>query len=132
VTSALSVRTISAAEHLAFLQTQESASFLQTPAWARVKREWKAESIGWSLPGSPGGELVGVALVLYRQLPRVKRYLAYLPEGPVIDWEADDLSAWLEPLAAHLRARGAFGIRIGPPVVTRRWSAAQVKDGIAD
>jgi vancomycin resistance protein VanK len=132
VTSALAVRTISAAEHLAFLQTQESASFLQTPAWARVKREWKAESIGWSLPGSPGGELVGVALVLYRQLPRVKRYLAYLPEGPVIDWEADDLSAWLEPLAAHLRARGAFGIRIGPPVVTRRWSAAQVKDGIAD
>jgi vancomycin resistance protein VanK len=132
VTSALAVRTISAAEHLAFLQTQESASFLQTPAWARVKREWKAESIGWSLPGSPGGELVGVALVLYRQLPRVKRYLAYLPEGPVIDWEADDLSAWLEPLAAHLKARGAFGIRIGPPVVTRRWSAAQVKDGIAD
>jgi vancomycin resistance protein VanK len=132
VTSALTVRTISAAEHLAFLQTQESASFLQTPAWARVKREWKAESIGWSLPGSPGGELVGVALVLYRQLPRVKRYLAYLPEGPVIDWEADDLSAWLEPLAAHLKARGAFGIRIGPPVVTRRWSAAQVKDGIAD
>ena len=26
------------------------------------------------------------ALVLYRQLPKVKRYLAYLPEGPVIDW----------------------------------------------
>ena len=28
--------------------------------------------------------------------------------------------------------QGAFGIRIGPPVVTRRWSAAQVKEGIAD
>ena len=112
MTTPLVVRTISVAEHLAFLQGQESVSFLQTPAWARVKREWKAESIGWSLPGSPAGELVGVALVLYRQLPRFKRYLAYLPEGPVIDWDTEDLSAWLSPMAAHLKARGAFGIRI--------------------
>ena len=132
MTTPLVVRTISVAEHLAFLQGRESVSFLQTPAWARVKREWKAESIGWSLPGSPAGELVGVALVLYRQLPRFKRYLAYLPEGPVIDWDTEDLSAWLSPMAAHLKARGAFGIRIGPPVITRRWSAAQVKEGIAD
>jgi lipid II:glycine glycyltransferase (peptidoglycan interpeptide bridge formation enzyme) len=132
VNSALAVRTISAEEHLAFVKAQESASFLQTPAWARVKQEWKAESIGWSLPGSPSGELVGVALVLYRQLPKVKRFLAYLPEGPVIDWETDDLAAWLVPMAAHLKAQGAFGIRIGPPVITRRWSAGQVKEGIAD
>jgi lipid II:glycine glycyltransferase (peptidoglycan interpeptide bridge formation enzyme) len=132
VTSSLAVRTISSEEHLAFLRAQDSASFLQTPAWAKVKSEWKAESIGWSLAGSPEGELVGAALVLYRQLPRVKRYLAYLPEGPVIDWETDNLGAWLTPMAAHLKAHGAFGIRIGPPVITRRWSAAQVKAGIAD
>ena len=132
MTTPLAVRTISAEEHLAFLRAQDSASFLQTPPWARVKQEWKAESLGWSLPGSPDGELVGVALVLYRQLPKVRRYLAYLPEGPVIDWDTDDLAAWLEPMATHLKAQGAFGIRIGPPVITRRWSAAQVKDGIAD
>ena len=132
MTTPLAVRTISAEEHLAFLRTRESASFLQTPPWAQVKREWRAESIGWSLPGSPDGELVGVALVLYRQLPKVRRYLAYLPEGPVIDWDTDDLGAWLEPMTAHLKAQGAFAIRIGPPVVTRRWSAGQVKDGIAD
>jgi len=124
----LSVRTIPAEEHLAFLNAQASASFLQTPAWAKVKAEWRAESIGWFLDG----DLVGAALVLYRQLPKVKRYLAYLPEGPVIDWAADDLGAWLGPMAAHLKAHGAFGIRIGPPVVTRRWDAATIKDGIAD
>jgi len=124
----LSVRSISAADHLAFLNSQSSASFLQTPAWAKVKSEWKAESIGWFR----GDELVGAALVLYRQLPKVKRYLAYLPEGPVIDWASPDLGAWLEPMAAHLKSQGAFGIRIGPPVVTRRWEAAQIKDGIAD
>jgi lipid II:glycine glycyltransferase (peptidoglycan interpeptide bridge formation enzyme) len=132
VTTSLAVRTISAEEHLDFLRSRESASFLQTPAWAKVKQEWRSESIGWSLAGSPDGELVGVALVLYRQLPKVKRYLAYLPEGPVIDWDSEDLGAWLVPMARHLGERGAFGIRIGPPVLTRRWSAAQVKEGIAD
>lgn len=124
----LHVRTITGAEHLAFLQTRDTASFLQTPAWALVKKEWKAESLGWTRDG----ELVGVALVLYRQLPKVKRYLAYLPEGPVIDWADPDLASWLDPMAAHLKQQGAFGIRIGPPVVTRKWNAAVIKDGIAD
>ncbi len=124
----LTVRPIPAADHLAYLREQSWASFLQTPAWATVKSEWRAESLGWY----DGERLVGAGLVLYRKLPRLKRYLAYLPEGPVIDWAADDLAAWLAPMAAHLRGQGAFGVRMGPPVVTRRWSAAQVKEGVAD
>jgi vancomycin resistance protein VanK len=124
----LTVREISESEHLDFIRRQRSASFLQTPGWGRVKSEWRRESVGWFRDDA----LVGAALVLYRQLPKVRRYLAYLPEGPVIDWDSDDLSAWLEPMAAHLRERGAFGLRMGPPVVTRRWTAAQVKEGIAD
>ena len=70
--------------------------------------------------------------MLYRQLPKLKRYLAYLPEGPVIDWAADDLAAWLAPMTAHLKEQGAFGVRMGPPVVTRRWTAAPGQGGIAD
>jgi lipid II:glycine glycyltransferase (peptidoglycan interpeptide bridge formation enzyme) len=124
----LTVRTISADEHRAFIREQPWASFLQTPAWATVKSEWRAESLGWY----DGDRLAGAGLVLYRRLPRLPRYLAYLPEGPVIDWSTDDLGAWLAPLTAHLRSQGAFGVRMGPPVVTRRWSAAQVKEGIAD
>jgi lipid II:glycine glycyltransferase (peptidoglycan interpeptide bridge formation enzyme) len=133
-TSALTLRVVTAQEHVDFLRTRPSASFLQTPAWGQVKSEWRHESLGWF----HGEHLVGAALVLYRQLPKVKRYLAYLPEGPVIDWEGccredtGTLGAWLEPLTAHLRRAGAFGVRMGPPVVTRRWSAAQIKDGIAD
>ena len=127
-TSPLRVRTVSTEEHVSFLSSRRSASFLQTPAWARVKPEWTPESIGWERDGT----LVGVALVLNRKLPKVTRYLAYLPEGPVIDWDTGDLGAWLGPMAAHLKEQGAFGIRIGPPVVTRRWTAQQVKDGIAD
>jgi lipid II:glycine glycyltransferase (peptidoglycan interpeptide bridge formation enzyme) len=125
------VRTISPEDHLAFLRSQRSASFLQTPAWGRVKSEWRHESIGW-YAGAGGAELVGAGLVLYRQLPRVKRYLAYLPEGPVLDWSTDRLGEVLAPMTQHLKQQGAFGVRMGPPVVTRRWSAAQVKDGLAD
>ena len=128
MTSPLSVRTITPAQHLDVVRSRDSVSFLQVPAWGEVKSDWRRESIGWFR----GEELVGAALVLYRQVPRVKRYLAYVPEGPVIDWDTDDLAAWLTPMVAHLKAQGAFGIRIGPPVVTRRWDAAAVKAGVAD
>ncbi len=130
--TSLAVREISAADHLEFIRAQRSASFLQTPAWGQVKADWSHESLGWFAPDAAGGErLAGVGLVLYRQLPKLKRYLAYLPEGPVIDWETEQLADWLEPMSAHLRSRGAFGVRMGPPVITRRWSAAQIKEGIA-
>jgi lipid II:glycine glycyltransferase (peptidoglycan interpeptide bridge formation enzyme) len=128
VTAPLTVRTITAEEHLRFVASRRSASFLQVPAWGEVKSDWRRESIGWERDG----DLVGAGLVLYRQLPRVRRFLAYLPEGPVIDWDADDLAEWLTPMVAHLRQQKAFGIRMGPPVVTRRWDAATVKQGIAD
>jgi lipid II:glycine glycyltransferase (peptidoglycan interpeptide bridge formation enzyme) len=131
----LTVRTISEDDHLDFIRGRRSASFLQVPAWGRVKSEWRRESIGWFRRSSTteGGEtLVGAGLVLYRQVPKVSRFLAYLPEGPVIDWDADPLEDWLEPMVAHVRGQRAFGIRMGPPVVTRRWDAASVKDGVAD
>jgi vancomycin resistance protein VanK len=128
----LSVRPISDSEHLAFVEGQRSASFLQTPAWGRVKNEWRRESLGWFSSTGTGEELVGAALVLYRQLPKLQRFLAYLPEGPMLDWTSESLADWLTPMTAHLKKEGAFGVRMGPPVVTRTWTAAQVKAGIAD
>ncbi|MEU6824147.1 peptidoglycan bridge formation glycyltransferase FemA/FemB family protein [Streptomyces atriruber] len=126
--ASLTVEPISAAEHLAFVRTQRSVSFLQTPAWAHVKTEWRSESLGWF----DGPRLVGAGLVLHRPVPRFDRFtLAYLAEGPAIDWSGE-ISAWLDPLASYLRARGAFAIRLGPSVCTSTWTAAQVKQGIAD
>lgn len=125
----LSVRTISTEQHLSFIRTLPSASFLQTPAWGQVKTEWRHESLGWF---DANDKLVGAGLVLYRQLPKVRRYLAYLPEGPLIDWAADDIGEWLAPMAEHLKSSGAFGIRIGCPLVARRWYAPTIKESIAD
>lgn len=129
---AMTVREIDREQHQAFVAERgasTSISFLQTPSWAEVKNEWGAQSLGW-YDGS--GALVGAGLVLLRQVPRVKKFLAYLPEGPAIDWASADLDAWLTPMVEHLRSAGAFGIRMGPPVVVRRWAAATVKAAIAD
>jgi lipid II:glycine glycyltransferase (peptidoglycan interpeptide bridge formation enzyme) len=108
-----------------------SVSFLQVPSWAGAKAEWSHASLGWF----DGDELVGAGLVLLRQVPRVKRFLAYLPEGPDIDWTGErtgrDLADWLDPLAAHLRAIGAFAVKLGPVVVVRRWRAETLKAAIA-
>ncbi len=125
---AITVRPLSPAEHLAYLRTLPSASFLQTPAWATVKSEWRSESLGWFDGETPAG----AALVLYRQIPRVKRFLAYIPEGPLLDWARIDPTDYLTPLVSHVKRRGAFGVRIGPPVVVRRWSTRTIKDALAD
>ncbi|MFG2618708.1 lipid II:glycine glycyltransferase FemX [Streptomyces sp. NPDC048507] len=125
----LSLSTISREQHLAYLQSLPSASHCQVPAWADVKNEWRSENLGWF---NQSGELVGAALVLYRQLPKVKRYLAYLPEGPVINWYAPNLEEWLQPMLAHLKNQGAFTVKMGPPVVIRRWNSAAIKAGIQD
>ncbi|MER5809145.1 peptidoglycan bridge formation glycyltransferase FemA/FemB family protein [Streptomyces sp. NPDC002033] len=125
----LSLSTISREQHLAYLQSLPSASHCQVPAWADVKNEWRSENLGWF---NQSGELVGAALVLYRQLPKVKRYLAYLPEGPVINWYAPNLEEWLQPMLAHLKNQGAFTVKMGPPVVIRRWNSTAIKAGIQD
>ena len=128
----LTVRPISRDEHLAFVAERPSASFLQLPSWGLVKKEWRSESIGWC---DADGKVVGAGLVLYRQIPKVKRYLAYLPEGPVLDWSSlaslTDVRALLDPMLAHLRSRKAFAVRMGPMVVTRRWNAETIKAAIA-
>lgn len=128
---ALSLHAISAQEHAAYLggrrgQADQSGqvSFLQAPEWAGVKAEWISENLGWR---DSTGRLVGVALVLYRQLPGVRRSFAYLPEGPVIDWSDPDLERWLAPLRDWLGAAGAFAVRMGPPLAYRRWGAKTMK-----
>jgi lipid II:glycine glycyltransferase (peptidoglycan interpeptide bridge formation enzyme) len=130
---ALDVRPITAAEHLAYVASRPSVSFLQTPAWGRAKADWRPESLGWF---DASGAIRGAGLVLFRSIPRLRRSLAYLPEGPDLPWEdaaADgSLGEWLTPLRRHLAGAGAFAIRMGPTVVTRRWSAATLKDGLAN
>lgn len=131
----LSLRGITAAEHHGFVESGvlgDQTSFLQCPAWAQVKADWRSQSLGWFA----GPTLTAVATVLYRPIPHTRWSLAYLPEGPLIDWlgERDPrpLADWLDPLVRHLRSRHVFSARIGPKVAVRSWSADTVKRGMAD
>ena len=142
----LTVRRITTAQHLTHIAARAQGSglvsALQVPGWGAVKSDWRSESLGWF----DGDSLVGAGLVLYRQIPRLPRYLAYLPEGPDIDWlgegpaargvagapeQVHPLPDWLDPMLAHLRSAGAFAAKVGPPVWVRRWHAATLKDAIA-
>ncbi|MFF7156339.1 peptidoglycan bridge formation glycyltransferase FemA/FemB family protein [Streptomyces sp. NPDC008139] len=127
VTGALRLLPLPASAHADFVRRPGpyTASFLQTPAWARVKSGWQAESLGWL---DEHDRPVGAALVLYRQLPGVRRSFAYLPEGPAVDWADPRLDRWLDPLLEHLRGTGAFAVRMGPPLAYRRWTARTLKD----
>lgn len=119
---------MSASRVLEFIAQRGSASFLQTPAWAKVKSDWRGETVGFF----DGDELTGTALILYRKLPKLRRYLAYLPEGPVLDWGRADFADHLDALVAYAKRNRAFAVRIGPAVVHRRWTAPTIKSAIAD
>ena len=129
----LTVRAITADQHRGWIASRPSVSFLQLPEWGKVKVGWTPESLGWFR----GSELVGAGLVLYRPVPKLpQRSLAYLPEGPDIDWSHEQFAAiginhWLKPLVDHCRARGAFQVKMGPPVATRRWNAETIKEAMA-
>lgn len=142
----LTVRRISPEQHLEHIRARAAGtglvSVLQVPGWGAVKSDWRHESLGWFDEAA----LVGAGLVLYRQVPRLPRYLAYLPEGPDIDWLGEGpaargltapervhpLADWLDPMLAHLRGAGAFAAKVGPPIWTRRWTAPTLKAALAD
>ena len=124
----LTVRAISGDAHLSFV-TQAQGSFLQTPAWADVKADWGHRSLGWF----SGDDLVGVGLVLLRKTPRISRYLAYLPEGPVFsEWDSHAVTDVTEPLLAYLKTQKVFAVKMGPQLETRRWHATTLKAAIAE
>ncbi len=123
----LVVREIDSLTHQHFVE-QCSGSFLQLPSWAGVKAEWGHASLGWF----SGDQLVGAGLALLRRTPRIERYLAYLPEGPVLEWETHSAKEVLEPLVAFFKPRKVFAVKIGPQEVVRRWSASTIKDAIAE
>ncbi|MGO1318691.1 MAG: lipid II:glycine glycyltransferase FemX [Galactobacter sp.] len=119
----LSLAAISAEEHAAFLATRRDVSFMQRPEWAQIKPAWRGLSLGWF----SGGVQVGAALVLMRPAPVVRKSLAYLPDGPVIDFAEFAPERVLRTLSEYLKSNGAFALRIGPSVDSTTWKAVDVR-----
>ena len=124
----MQVRQISPETHLSYIAGRASVSFLQTPAWGKSKAGWTSQSLGWFV----GEELVGAGLILLRKVPKVEKYLAYLPEGPDLNWEnGNEVEAALNALIVFAKDRGVFQIKMGPHTWVRRWHAETLKSAIA-
>jgi len=124
--SPLTVRPITREQHEQWA-SHRTCSFLQLPGWADVKREWTHESLGWF----EGDAMVGAGLVLYRWIPKLKKALAYLPEGPDVDWMSGrPVDDYLLPLIEHVRGTGAFSLKIGVNVVSRTWDNDALKGAV--
>lgn len=121
----MQVEVVSREDYLSFIEKQPLGNFMQYPSWAEVKTEWKNDLLGWF---DTEGQMAGCALILYRKLPGLNKYLAYLPRGPVIDWEAKNINEWFEPLFEFLRRRNVFSIKMEPPVVRAKWKTPTIKN----
>ncbi len=125
----LKVRPVEPQAYFSYVTRAPLGNFMQYPSWARVKTEWTHDLLGWF---SPAGNMVGCALVLYRKMPVLNQYLAYIPRGPLIDWEAPDLMEWFQPLFAYLKRKGVFTLKMDPPVVQAKWHTSTIKACLAE
>ncbi|PTX59356.1 lipid II:glycine glycyltransferase (peptidoglycan interpeptide bridge formation enzyme) [Melghirimyces profundicolus] len=118
------VEVVSREDYLSFIEKQPWGNFMQYPSWAEVKTEWKNDLLGWF---DDEGHMVGCALVLYRKLPGLNKYLAYIPRGPVIDWNTKQLQEWFEPFFEYLRRKNVFSVKMEPPVVRAKWKTPTIR-----
>lgn len=126
----LNIQEITPEQHHRFLSQQSGASFLQNPLWPQTKQAWRSQSLGWW----EDDQLVAASLVLYRPIPVPGlrgRSLAYIADGPIFDPDVVSLESILQPLVPHVRAKGAFLIRMGPPFPASRWSAETVRQALS-
>jgi len=96
-----------------FVVARPDAHVLQTSPWGTLKAQfgWADERVGLAREG----ELVAGAQVLYRRLPAGLGCLAYVPEGPLVDWaDEEQLKALLAALDRAARSRGAVVLTVEP------------------
>jgi len=98
----------------AFVAAHPQAHILQTTPWGELKAAfgWQAEQV--ALAGEDGNLLAGAQL-LYRRLPGGAGCLAYVPRGPLLDWDdAAAVAATKAALATAARARRAVVLTVEP------------------
>ncbi len=96
-----------------FVTHHPQSHVLQLAAWGQLKSRfgWGAEPVALAR----GEHLVAGAQILYRRLPYRLGSLAYVPKGPLVDWDDEDMVAHLiAALDWAARAQGAFALSLEP------------------
>lgn len=110
-------REISETEWDSFVSQHPHGHILQTHAWGKLKTAhgWRAARASVF---APQNKPVGVALTLVRSLPYALGRIAYVPRGPVVNWDDEDFAVAAVRTASRLaRNSGAFALLIEPDLL---------------
>jgi lipid II:glycine glycyltransferase (peptidoglycan interpeptide bridge formation enzyme) len=98
-----------------FVEHCADGHILQTSAWATLKSRF-----GWSagrVAVTDENQVVAGASVLFRRLPLGLATFAYIPKGPLVNWDDAPLVSMLfDGLDALCRGRRAFALKIEPDI----------------
>ncbi len=99
------------------IQALPGLSILQTWEWGQAKADygWQPRYFLWT---NAAQEPVAAALVLERRLPLPGFKTMYVPQGPLLDWNDQQLyQQVLDDLESIAKASGAFSLKIDPEVI---------------
>ena len=99
----------------AFVERRTDGHVLQTSAWAAFKSRF-----GWGasrMAVLDGDQVVAGASVLFRRLSLDLVTLAYIPKGPLVNWDdAALVSKLFEGMDKLCRSRRAFAVKLEPDI----------------
>jgi peptidoglycan pentaglycine glycine transferase (the first glycine) len=98
----------------AFVEQHPYGHFLQTAMWGELKQSHGWKAIRANVVNT-SAELVGGSVVLFRTLPFGIGTLAYVPRGPVVNWDDHDLAvSVVRTTVKQARNHGAIGVILEP------------------
>ncbi len=99
-----------------FIQTWSSFALLQSWKWGEFKQE-----MGWKvfrMAVEENGTFIAAAQMLVKPLPGKLASIAYIPRGPMTDWQEEETTALLlEALHRAARKEHAISLMIEPPIL---------------
>lgn len=107
--------TLTEKEHDQFVKTHDRGDLLQLSSWADVKRQngWFAERVAVANDGMTSG----VALLLFKRVPKLPFTLCYAPRGFVVDYDdVASLRALTEEAKRVAKANKAIVVKIDPNI----------------
>ncbi|MDD7280561.1 peptidoglycan bridge formation glycyltransferase FemA/FemB family protein [Floccifex sp.] len=95
-----------------FVENHEYCNLLQSYQWANIKQYWDHYHTGVY----EDGKLVGVGLVLIKELP-MKFTMFYIPRGPILDYKNQELlSFYFNELKKVAKKRHCLFIKFDPAI----------------
>lgn len=112
----------------AFARSHELGNLLQSAPWPEVKSGWRSQRVGLE---DQSGRLSAAALILRRPvLPGL--YFAYVPHGPLLDYQdAEVLDRFLSELQMLAKRERWLVLRLHPPVPIHEDSIKAFREGTA-